>query len=331
VSNITYKRGDNEPIHRNVTVGGEAVDVTGWKFTLTVNAEEKPADTTNQLFQVIATLTDASIGSIDFYPTSEQTGDLGSYYFDIEVIDAAGRKSTPESGAFLITQDITKTNPGQTWVPTAAQGAGGADVVMDGSEFWRRVDSQAAGEVDFKYGVRDLIPVMIFSGSVLAAAADCPLWPSGADSLLAMNVGSPGIYEFTILAWSSFGTDPTIAIRVEHPPHAQFSTVVTDVTNAGYDILGPNSYSDSDLDVGGVGHTSPPSGWFWMKSLLDLVNGIVSVRTWDDGEDEPATWDATVAAGALPSMIPNVPRIEILRANIATTFETASFKWERVG
>lgn len=82
------------------------VDLTGWSFTLTINADIDPIDETNQLAQVVGLITDATGGVVEFPMTG--TLAVGNFYYDIQSIDESGYKKTQGKAKIAILQDITK-------------------------------------------------------------------------------------------------------------------------------------------------------------------------------------------------------------------------------
>jgi len=112
--NLTRTRGDTYPIRMTMTnPDGTAMDLTNKQVLLTVNTEEDPADTTNQVFQIVGTITDALLGKVEFAPTDDQADNVGTFYYDVEVSDVA--------------------NPVYVWTPDAGVTVG-AQVPNDGSE-----------------------------------------------------------------------------------------------------------------------------------------------------------------------------------------------------
>lgn len=106
---ICYARGDSAPIPWTVKQSGTAIDITGYTFQFTVNAELNPPDTAEEQFSVAGTITDAPNGEVEFRPTTGNT-DLppGTYYYDIQVIDPGTFKTTVLKSDFVIEQDIDK-------------------------------------------------------------------------------------------------------------------------------------------------------------------------------------------------------------------------------
>lgn len=88
----------------------DAIDLTGKTVKVTVNSEENPTDTTNQLFSLAATILSATGGRISVAPSKAQSAQTpGTYYYDVQitttatsVVDTAGK------GEWVFIQDITK-------------------------------------------------------------------------------------------------------------------------------------------------------------------------------------------------------------------------------
>lgn len=88
---------------------GVAIDITGFTFKLTVNSEKDPTDQINEQFSIVGAITDALAGKVAFSPTITDTDITpGTYFYDIEQIDAGGGKATLIVAKVLIVQDITK-------------------------------------------------------------------------------------------------------------------------------------------------------------------------------------------------------------------------------
>jgi hypothetical protein len=104
---IKRRRADTAPVrvevvdHRN-----DAADITGASFLLTVNSEQYPTDTSNQLFQASGSIIDAAGGIVDF--PIPGTSAVGDYYYDVQMTDNLGKIETVAAGRYTITQDITK-------------------------------------------------------------------------------------------------------------------------------------------------------------------------------------------------------------------------------
>ena len=106
---INRYRGDTKPVTGVVSLAGVALDVTGCTFILTVDPAKAPADATNNLFSLTGTIVNAATGSIKFPMTATQSNQTpGTYYYDIQLVDAVGDKHTIALDRFGFLQDITK-------------------------------------------------------------------------------------------------------------------------------------------------------------------------------------------------------------------------------
>ena len=109
MADIIRRRGDTKSIIFRFVVDGVAMVLTDCVFVMTVDPEKAPEDATNNLFQLTGTA--LGDGRVEFELTSEQADIIpGTYYYDVQITDADGKITTPESscGKFTIRQDITK-------------------------------------------------------------------------------------------------------------------------------------------------------------------------------------------------------------------------------
>lgn len=104
-------RGDNFPFAFNLTdEAGDAIDITGYTFELTVDPSDEPVDDANNLFSLSGVITDAVNGRVEFRPSTvdmDQTPDI--YFYDVQQIDDDGYRRTIIKGQLEIKQDVTKT------------------------------------------------------------------------------------------------------------------------------------------------------------------------------------------------------------------------------
>ncbi len=108
--NIFRRRGDTTPVMLSVKdYLGEAVDITGATFKLTVNSEEFPSGTTNQKFQAVGSIVSAPDGTVTFPIGTADSASAGEFYYDVQMTDATSKIETIAAGRFILTQDITKT------------------------------------------------------------------------------------------------------------------------------------------------------------------------------------------------------------------------------
>jgi len=108
---ITRKRGDTYADEITVTseTTGQPINITGYTFVLTVDPEKAPASAANNLYSITGTILDATAGRVEFAPSDVQANQLpGTYYYDIQLIDGAGRKRTIALDKYVYQQDISK-------------------------------------------------------------------------------------------------------------------------------------------------------------------------------------------------------------------------------
>lgn len=102
VTQITRRRGDTYGDSVIVTdLAGAPIDITGCSFTLTVDPEEFPKNSTNNLFTLTGTILNAVGGIVEFVPSSLQASQSpGVYFFEIKMVDGAGRLRTIRSDKY---------------------------------------------------------------------------------------------------------------------------------------------------------------------------------------------------------------------------------------
>ena len=108
---ITRKRGDTYGETVTVTdTAGAAINITGYTFKLTVDPEKAPLTADNNLFSITGTILSPTAGTVEFAPSPTQADQApGTYYYDIQLIDGAGRIRTIALDKWVVVQDITKT------------------------------------------------------------------------------------------------------------------------------------------------------------------------------------------------------------------------------
>lgn len=110
MTDITRKRGDtyaDEFIIKSSTTK-LPINLTGYTFLLTLDPVKAPADATNNVYQLTGTILSAPDGRVEFAPSALQADRVGTFYFDVQMVDGVGRKRTVDSGKYKYEQDITK-------------------------------------------------------------------------------------------------------------------------------------------------------------------------------------------------------------------------------
>lgn len=108
-TNLCFNRGDTRPFQLTLQQGGSALDITGFTFLLTVDPSPTPADSVNNLFQLMGTIIDAVNGIVEFQMSTAQADQTpGVYFYDVQYTDGAGDIFTFLKGEWEVLQDITK-------------------------------------------------------------------------------------------------------------------------------------------------------------------------------------------------------------------------------
>ena len=110
MTDIKRKRGDTYGNEFQVIseTTGLPIDISGYSFVLTVDPQDDPAGSGNNVFQLTGTITDAANGLVEFAPNATQADNLGSWFYDVQMTDGSGRIRTILDGRYIVVQDITK-------------------------------------------------------------------------------------------------------------------------------------------------------------------------------------------------------------------------------
>lgn len=108
---ISRKRGDtyaDEIVVTSATTG-LPIDITGYTFTMTLDPAKDPATAANNLYTLTGTIIDAPNGRVEFAPSALQADQPpGAYFYDVQMVDGAGRKRTILLDKYKYEQDISK-------------------------------------------------------------------------------------------------------------------------------------------------------------------------------------------------------------------------------
>lgn len=109
VQNVKRVRGDTYPEIFAVTTNGAAQNINGWSFRLAVHSVPDPVDDTTLVFLMTGSVVDEVAGTVGFTPSAPQAATApGTYYFDVEAVEASGSIRTTTKGKWVISQDRTK-------------------------------------------------------------------------------------------------------------------------------------------------------------------------------------------------------------------------------
>jgi hypothetical protein len=96
----------------NVTVkdsSGNAIDITGFTFWLTVKVRETDADADAVIQKKVTSLSNPTQGIMQFSLDTDDTDiDVADYQYDIQMKSSAGAITTLVRGTFIILQEITQ-------------------------------------------------------------------------------------------------------------------------------------------------------------------------------------------------------------------------------
>ena len=103
---ICATRGDSTPMTFQMQdAAGNDLTITGRTYIFTVNTEEEPTDSSNEVFNLTGTV---STPNVTFAPTTANMNQTpADYFYDLQE-DNAGDLRTVAKGKFEIKQDITK-------------------------------------------------------------------------------------------------------------------------------------------------------------------------------------------------------------------------------
>lgn len=127
-----YIRGDTRIFQLNCVQSDKTtpINLTGGTVYFTVNSSGDPADDTSKLFQKTVTTFTAPVAGTTLngtafaagqdtgalgvawpkvLPTDTQTLAAGDYYYDAQVLDALGNKTSLPQDVFTINADITRS------------------------------------------------------------------------------------------------------------------------------------------------------------------------------------------------------------------------------
>jgi len=103
-------RGDTKPHKVTIKSGGVALPIAGFTFRLTVNRDENPVNTTNEIFSLTGVIQGGGAGGeVWFTPTTMQADQKPlDYFYDMEMTDAGSLIDTIRKGIYRFKQDISK-------------------------------------------------------------------------------------------------------------------------------------------------------------------------------------------------------------------------------
>jgi hypothetical protein len=311
---LTFKESD-----------GSLIDLSGGTITLTVNEENAPDDTANELFQSVGVDGDLTNGYAHFPLTADDADHLGRFYYDIEFIDANGKKRTLLEGEYLVSQDITKSDEEYIWTPDASL-SDGSDYSSDGSDEWWLTTHFASDNL-IKH-TRDTLPVLRWemdtaenNSSIRTVVAYGPSFPRTGvwwrgwefEILAYLNKAALGILLVTPGWWDN------LELRLDNRTGGDPSVLIGSRIGADWDYpAGPST-------------TGWGSDWFRMAARI-TENGDLFVRTWVEGGTE-GSWIAVNAGNQWVAGVPFAVEIGALYDNPTSGdayCDLAEYIWRRL-
>ena len=114
---LCYVRGDLAPLTLRITEDGSLINFVGWTaMELTINSEEDPTTTANEIMVMVGTITGAANdGLVAFRPPNQAASDAlvapnPELFYDVAGINPTGeRRTLLKGGRFDVLMDIGKT------------------------------------------------------------------------------------------------------------------------------------------------------------------------------------------------------------------------------
>lgn len=330
---ITRYRGDTFRLRITFTDAdtGLPIDLTDSTLVLTVNEEERPDDSMEELFfidgEIVAPATD---GVCDFTPTETEADNLGGFYYDVQITDSAGSVRTVLNGPFTFLQDITKTDEEFIWTPSDTP-TDGDPVTMDGTEFWKQLTHYASDA--WSYETRDTRRVIRWAMDMTESTwQGRDLMALGPESPRPLNMWYPG-WEFQATIYCNL---TRAALLLVSAGYADYVDLVVNnqsgTLSAGWaafvegtseDNSGPTddaSWPDPDWYV--IGLRVDADGVPW--GILHPESGVLGVRTWAKIMPDGWTWNPVV-----PFSI-QIGAVDVDPDDPASVLDLWKYEWRRL-
>ena len=106
---ITRYRGDTKPLVVTLSSSEGPLDLTGCTtFMLTADPSKDPTSAATNIFALTGTILDPVAGTVEFLPSTLQANHVGTYWFDVQYLDARGLINTAGKDKLVFVQDIGK-------------------------------------------------------------------------------------------------------------------------------------------------------------------------------------------------------------------------------
>jgi hypothetical protein len=110
MTDITRRRGDTYADEFTIKSKKtrQPIDITGYTFLMTLDPSRSPVNSSSNIYQLDGVIVDAVNGRVEFAPSAPQADRIGKFFYDVQMIDGAGRKRTVVLAKYTYEQDITK-------------------------------------------------------------------------------------------------------------------------------------------------------------------------------------------------------------------------------
>lgn len=333
MSDIIRFRGDTTVIRRTIkNDAGAVLNIAGWTIWLTINAEARPADTTNQIAQMPGVITDAPNGVVEFSPDAVDVDYVGTYFFDIQAVDASGVVSTLNHARFIFLQDIMKSNPGQIWTPNGVTGERWTDWEDSSGPFRGFMDCSDDTENWWEFQVRGGVPVVRWSGATTGTWLTLEF---AGDQAVGGVWGPTGVWEFTGLMYWAPGCR-LLLLSNFYDVCLTLMSVASDRMRLECESYHPYGYDDYYENVNFFHTTRTVEEWVAYRWRMDCDTPQVSGKIWYPADpanweaDEPGAWNGQVGLATAPLRTRLPVRFQFQGGSAATLCEIARIGWERL-
>ncbi len=110
MTEIVRKRGDtyaDEIIVKSAKTK-KPINITGYTFVMVLDPSAAPTNSDANVYSLDGVIVDAANGRVEFAPSVSQADRVGSFYYEVQMVDGAGRKRTILSARYKYVQDIVK-------------------------------------------------------------------------------------------------------------------------------------------------------------------------------------------------------------------------------
>lgn len=325
MSNITRYRADTYPIRVTLRDSdGKLLNLSGSSFLFTVNSEAAPSDASSQIFQSIGSIVIPVTDGVVEFPVAGTT-DAGEYFFDIEMTDSSGKTRTVEKGAYVLLQDVTKSDA--SGVIEFSGETPGTEIAMDGSGvFWPSIQNAAD---TFTYETRGASVVVRAN---YAATKVNVLTVGGTTAPFSQVPLGNGFRLKSKIYFDPGNTSDYIILEIRVVRPGDFQPLLQISFAGDYRLIATRWIEDGVMiqawDQVVEAHAAD---WYWVGIQL-LSDGSVLGDVWVDGEDEPDPWTMTTTTIPVPPISPVHVMYQVNSSVFPqeSIFELERIEWELI-